>query len=38
MQNGVPQANEQWVENAKREQLRREEEQARNKRMNREVR
>jgi len=38
MQDGVPQADEQWVENAKREQLRREEEQARKKRMNRAVR
>jgi len=37
MQEGVPQADEKWVENAKREQLRREEEQARKKRMNREV-
>lgn len=37
MQNGVMQASEQWVENAKREQLRKEEEQARRERLRRTV-
>jgi len=35
MQNGVPQASEQWVENVKREELRREEETARRQRVQR---
>ncbi|PVH86208.1 hypothetical protein DL98DRAFT_582797 [Cadophora sp. DSE1049] len=33
MQNGLPQANQQWVENVRREQLRREEEKARRERV-----
>ncbi|KAJ5035068.1 uncharacterized protein L3040_008330 [Drepanopeziza brunnea f. sp. 'multigermtubi'] len=35
LENGLPQANQQWVENVKREQLRREEEKSRRARVSR---